>query len=63
MDILSTWPGRIAAFLLAFPLVMLVLPFLIAALRQRLAWDKRDAVDTRMDLDPSGSGARRLSGP
>ena len=62
MDILSTWPGRIAVFFLAFPLVMLVLPFLVAALRQKLAWDKRDAVDTRMDLDPPGSDARGLSG-
>jgi len=62
MDILSTWPGRIAAILLAFPVIMLVVPFLIAALRQKLAWDKQAAVDTRMDLDPPGSGARGLSG-
>jgi hypothetical protein len=45
MDIAATWPGRILIFLLAFPLAMFGIPFLIASLRQKLTWNKRQPAD------------------
>jgi hypothetical protein len=57
MDILSTWLGRLAVFLVAFPVVMLGVPFLIATLRQRFAWDKRRPADVGLrGLPPDNSG-------
>lgn len=48
MDMLSTWTGRLIILLLAFPIVMVGIPFLIATLRQRLAWDKRQPMDAQL---------------
>ncbi|MGD8534016.1 MAG: hypothetical protein PVJ48_06205 [Gammaproteobacteria bacterium] len=45
MDIAATWPGRILIFLLAFPLAMFGVPYLIASLRQRITWNKRQPAD------------------
>jgi hypothetical protein len=45
MDIAATWPGRILIFLLAFPLAMFGIPYLIASLRQRITWNKRQPAD------------------
>jgi len=51
MDLFSHWPGRILVVLLAFPVVMFVLPFLIASVRQKLTWDKRRAADAAIGRD------------
>lgn len=40
MDILPTWFGRVAALMLAFPVVMLVLPYTVASIMQKAVWDK-----------------------
>jgi len=59
MDILSTWLGRLAVFLLAFPVVMLGVPFLIATVRQRLTWDKRQPADAGLpEVSPEASGGQ-----
>ena len=39
MEFLSSWLGRLMILVLVFPIVMLVLPFLIATVRQKLVWD------------------------
>ena len=60
MDMLSTWTGRLIILLLAFPVVMLGIPFLIATLRQRLAWDKRQPADAQIGvaMHPTPGGRR-----
>ncbi len=58
MDILTTWLGRLAVFLLAFPVVMLGVPFLIATLRQRFAWDKRQPADAGLRGLPTETAGR-----
>ena len=55
MDIAATWPGRILIFFVAYPLAMFGIPFLIASLRQKLTWNKRQPVDR---TTPSGQGTK-----
>ncbi len=57
MDILSSWPGRLLLFLLAFPVLMLGVPFLIAAVRQKLNWDKRQPADAATIDRPATVGS------
>jgi len=62
MDILSSWPGRLAVFLLAFPVVMFGVPWLIATLRQRLAWNRRRPADVGLRGLPSENADAPVDG-
>jgi hypothetical protein len=64
MDILPDWLGPLAVFLIAFPIVMLGLPFLVATLRQRLTWNRRQPADAGLrGLPPGAGGAERDPAP
>lgn len=45
MEVMSTWPVRVVIFLLAFPIVMLIVPYVVAAIRQKIVWDKLTPAD------------------
>ncbi len=51
MDILPTWFGRVAALMLVFPVVMLVLPYTVASIRQKAVWNKAQPSDVFIGHD------------